>query len=368
MASTRNYFDYKIADELGNNINGTLGIKLGFPGVEIVERFQATTSFSPSPVVKQAKSPSKLKSTSIMNQQVKDRSNSSSEAVVSLQLPLSRLESISRLLKLSQMDTIDSLVDWAEAAAFLAQNLEIDEPLTPEALTTYVLELKQNLRDRELQPKKSPSHHQSQSNSFSSPDQALTIISNLSNSLNNLTEAWSTRKIYPHNHTLNNSRPQTSLNEKSGKTSELTETGNEALQNPVPKNQKISAPQSIRTRDTLEVLTEDINRAINALFEFNDSPDRPHEQKFLININTVSQVTARDPNYKHRSPSSIRKVLATRQDEIDLHHQKHKLFGLGRKIRKDSQGILYPDATSEPDIHYQKFTEVGTPSLSRSRL
>jgi flagellar biosynthesis GTPase FlhF len=362
MASTRNYFDYKIANEFGNNINGALGIKLDLPGVEIIERFQATTSLSPPRVFKQAKFSLKPKSTSIMNQQSKDTSNSSREAVVSLQLPLSRLESISRLLNLPQMDALDSLVDWAEAAASLAQDLELDEPFTPEALTTHVLELKQNIRDQH----EPLSYNQNQSNYFSSPDQALTIISNLSNSLNNLTEAWPSRKISTQNHTLDNSRPQTSLNEKRSKTSELTKTGNEALKNPVHKNNEISAPNLVRERDVDEVVTEDINRAINALFEFNDFPNRPHKQKFLVNINTVSQVTARD-HYMPRSNSPIKNVLTQRQQEIDLHHQKHQLFGLRRKIRKDNQGNLYPDATSEPDIHYQKFTQVGTPSLLRSR-
>lgn len=372
LAAGRHYFDYKIADDSGN-IDGRLGIKLGLPGVRVIEQFQPSArlahgrktrpsfpakTHSSSLHTTKVKSPSQLKS--IMNQQSKDKLNSSSEAVVSLKLPLARLESISRLLNFSQTETIYTLVDWAEAAAALAQDLEIDEPLTPEALTAHVRELKQNYSARKLQPSEPISNDRNNSNFNSSSDQALIIIEKLTTSLNDLTEAWVSRKSDTTERAVNNSRQHSRVNglsplEPSAKTSNLgnpnSQTDNEDLVN---KNnqQKISRISvANRQRDTPEVLVEDINRAIDALIEFNNSPNRPHRQKFRLSIKPIADLTGRATN-------SISRVLKERSEEIESHHQQHQIDSYHNKSRRDDEGHDYPTVESEPEIDYHKFTQI----------
>jgi hypothetical protein len=345
LAAGRHYFDYKVADGLGN-IDGRLGIKLGLPGVKVIEQFQSKTT--------KVKSPSKSKS--IMNQQ----SNSLSGAVVSLQLSLSRLESISQLLHLSQTETINTLVDWAEAGASIAQDLGIDEP-TPEALTAYVQQLKRNYAsntsNQGIQLSEPISNHQRDSVSLNELQRLLIIVSSLSNSVESLTEALANRKSDQGNYAVNNSRQQISLSEQNARMSSLINptalTGHQELVN--KNNQQKTSRVSVanRQRDTPEVLTEDINRAIDALIEFNNSPARPHRQKFRLSIKPIADLTGRATN-------SISKVLKERSQEIDSHHQHHQIDSYHNKSRRDAQGRDFPTVDSEPEIDYHKLTQISS--------
>lgn len=342
LAASRHYFDYKISDGSGN-IDGRLGIKLGLPGVKIIEQFQPTDN--------QVKSQSKL----TMNEQ----SNSVNEAVVSLQLSLSRLEAISKILNLSQTETINTLADWAEAGASLAQYLGIEQP-TPEALTTYVKELDQNYTNLSNNPQPIPSEPisspQSGSNSQGDQQQILNTVSSLSNSVELLTKALIEGKSYAQEPSLNhshhpiasNSFPTTASN--AAKSNPQTNSNNLDKQDNQQKTRRTSS--DTRQRDSPEVMAEDVNRAIDAILEFNDAPNRPHRQKFRLSIKPVADLSGRATN-------SVSKILKERAEEIEEHHQKHKMSSYHNKSRRDENGNDYPPIESEPEINYQKITEIA---------
>jgi hypothetical protein len=238
------------------------------------------------------------------------QSNSLSGAVVSLQLSLSRLEAIANLLNLPQTEAINTLVDWAETGVLMARHLNIDHP-TPEALSDRVKELEQNYASLSSNSKSLPSetttHTQPGSMSNDEQKRLLISVASLSNSVEFLTRALVEGKTYS--------------------------TDN-------------------RERDSSEVMIQDISNAIDAIIMFNDESERPHKQKFRINIETLYVLTKRARN-------SISKVLKQRSEEIELHHQRHQLDTYHNKNRRDEQGKLYPPIKSEPEIDYQKHTEIA---------
>ena len=345
LAASRHYFDYKIADGSGN-IDGRLGIKLGLPGVKVIEQFperfpELANPTSDRLIAKVSYEKSLTEPKSTMNNQ---QSNSLSDAVVSLQLSLSRLESISHLLHLSQSEAINALVDWAEAAASLAQHLGIDHP-TPEALTQRVKELEQNYISLSTNTKSVPNatitNTQSGAMSVDEQKRLLISVSSLSNSVEFLTKAlvegkrYSTEPVVDNSHYSQGDRqPQAIPNHENPHSK--------------PKTRRISADN--RERDTPEVMSEDINRAIDAILEFNNAPDRPHRQKFRISIKPVADLTGRATN-------SVSKILKERSEEIEEHHQKHKISNYHNKSRRDSEGNDYPPIQSEPQINYHKLTQ-----------
>jgi len=347
LAAGRHYFDYKIADGSGN-IDGRLGIKLGLPGIKVIEPFREnhkelasaiTDKNNPIKITK-AKSLPRQKLTMNTNKQT----NPLSEAVVSLQLSLSRLDSISDLLNLSQTDTINTLVDWAETGAFLARHLmNFDHP-TPEALREHVVELELNytslcnvsepIADPNARSNVSSNEHQRLINSVSSLSKSVETLTNLNRDLTKAlleTERSSTEK----------SKPLSPVNPQSSDSTIETKQRS--------KNRKV-LPED-RERDSSEDLESDINNAIDAIMKFNDSPDRPHRQKFMLSVRVISNLTGRALN-------SVSKILKTRQEEIDEHYQKHKISKNHNRSRKDKNGP-YPPIEEEPEITYHKITSLA---------
>jgi len=389
LASLRNYLDYKIADATGN-IDGRLGIKLSLPEVEVIEYFQQHSRVKQKPLglnprqsstnrrtnrnkdsVNRTKSSPKPKSTAM------NRSDSLNGAVVSLQLSLSRLENFSKLLDLSHSQAIATLVDWAEAGASLAKHFDLDNS-TPEALTSHVLDLEQSYASASSnsQPQSLSSVGKGQPSSVSIEDHQRLIltVSSLSNSVEFLTRALIEGKsgngiveAYP---SVNSSSPprsnsrsivsssvpntsQANSNKEpsspNGRTSQASSQNEAASKN---QSQSIIAPTEIRERDTPEVTAEDIHNAINAVMDFNDEPERPHKQKFRLSVKPISDLTGRATN-------SVSKILKERGEEIEEHHQQHKISVYHNKSRKDERGNSYSPIESEPEIDYQQLTEVN---------
>jgi len=367
LAASRHYFDYKIADGSGN-IDGRLGIKLSLPRVQIIKQFQhhdstkagKRTMFHDQTKTTKVKSSSKPKATMNIN----DQSNSLSEAVVSLQLSLSRLESISNLINLSQTDTINTLVDWAEAGASLAQHLNIDNP-TPQALTDCVQELKQNYislsTNNKSLPNETITNNQPGTMSLDDQKRLLISVSSLSNSVEFLTKALVEGKNYSTEPAVNNPRfpqgehlPKANLSKDAEsynptRNSSQTNQTNLENQNNLKKTRRISSEN--RERDTPEVMIEDINRAIDAILEFNNSPNRPHRQKFRISIKPIADLTGRATN-------SVSKILKERSELINSHHEQHNISNYHNKSRRDENGNDYSPVESEPEINYEKITEI----------
>jgi len=366
LAASRHYFDYKIADANGN-LEGRLGIKLSLPGVEVIKQFQQhgrqeQKSRSPIPRktnINKAKSTAQTESFSKRQLTTMNQPNPLDEAVVSLQLSLSRLENFSQLLELPQSQAIASLVDWAEAGASLAKHFSLEDP-SPQVLTSHILELEQSYAaiSSNPQPQLSNSTIKGQTGFISIEDHHRLIlsVSSLSNSVEFLTKALIEGKS---NQIASNLPPSKSRSNVSSSVSATSQaTANEESLAPKSitstnenktKNRR-SVPET-RERDTSEVTIEDINSAIDAIIEFNNKSNRPHKQKFRLSIKPVSDLTGRAYN-------SITKVFKERREEIDAHHEHHKIGKYHNKSRKDEQGNFYLPIESEPEIEYRQLTEV----------
>lgn len=108
-----------------------------------------------------------------------------------------------------------------------------------------------------------------------------------------------------------------------------------------------------RKRDSSSTVREDVNHAIDAIIEFNNFPHRPQEQKFYIGVGSVRELTG-------RGDTAIRAVLEQRQQEIQQHLQQHQLDQNHNLSRRDSNGNEYPTIDIEPELSYQKITQVST--------
>ncbi|MGB5635684.1 MAG: hypothetical protein WBM86_23305 [Waterburya sp.] len=184
----------------------------------------------------------------------------------------------------------------------------------------------------------------------------MNTVSSLSNSVELLTKALIEGKSYAQEPSLNhshhpiasNSFPTTASN--AAKSNPQTNSNNLDKQDNQQKTRRTSS--DTRQRDSPEVMAEDVNRAIDAILEFNDAPNRPHRQKFRLSIKPVADLSGRATN-------SVSKILKERAEEIEEHHQKHKMSSYHNKSRRDENGNDYPPIESEPEINYQKITEIA---------
>ena len=124
------------------------------------------------------------------------------------------------------------------------------------------------------------------------------------------------------------------------------------------KSQKISPPTATissnntkRKRDSPGTVREDVNHAIDAIMEFNDTPQRAQEQKFYIGVGSVRDLCG-------RGDKAIRRVLEERKDEIANHLDQHQLDQNHNLSRRDPEGNDYPNIDTENDINYHKITQV----------
>ena len=346
-----------------------MGIKLGLPGVEIIDQFQFETYQASNakiieiqsrhdPPQSQPKLASQLEQHNTNNYQLKpfmnEKSNSSTnEAVVSLQVSLSRLETIASSLSLSHTEAINTLVDWAEAGVSIAKSLEIEDP-TPETLMIRVKELEQtsHLKDRSI-PIAPNSASNNNSVSVEEHQRLLFTISSLSSSVEFLsqllaTNARSLRETTDNPNSSTNHRPYTQTPYSTGRIPRSTpEPKKEPSE--IRNTRKVSSEK--RERDTTEVMIADINRAIDAIIEFNNTPNRPHKQKFRVSVKPVADLA-------ERSTNSVSKVIEERSEEIDSHHNQHQLGEYHNRGRKDDDGNKYPPITQEPEINYTKLTDI----------
>ncbi|BAZ47119.1 hypothetical protein NIES4102_41650 (plasmid) [Chondrocystis sp. NIES-4102] len=166
LAASRNYFDYKIADETGN-IDGRLGIKLNMPGVKVIEQFSyAIAQKEESTSEKQGCDatltlprqdfPSSCTSANSINEQMQPESislvNNSQNKKYNMiqhtqQIPsflIPRLEIIAKKLDLSETEAIQIMFNWMEMGLALTKVLEIEE-FNPHFLYNNIEQMKSEL-------------------------------------------------------------------------------------------------------------------------------------------------------------------------------------------------------------------------------
>lgn len=278
LAASRNYFDYKIADETGN-IDGRLGIKLNMPGVKILEQFdykdenivmQANTSVVPLQGIKPIDQPDKTKYHMLQNQQIP-----------SFLLP--RLETIAKQLSVPEVETIQIMFNWIEMGLALTQSLEMEE-FNPHLLFNKIEKLKS-----EVNYWKTLKSEDVKLESISDPPVRLTTQLKEDN-IDNLCASV---KI-------------------------LSETLSQQLQNSLSVSSQrsmISTPPAIMRQKQKE---EIVDKGIDAIVKFNNDPSRTHNDKWFINVSALRSLTK-------KGDKLVARVLQARQAEIDEHHSFHNL-------------------------------------------
>ena len=353
IAAGRNYFDYKVSDGAGN-IDGRLGIKLNLPDVEVIEQFQhaefekldtptedigkvVTVTLDRTNQLKDGDyaksiSPNLPKSKSSNSKIMSERSISSKTNSIAIpSFYLSRLEAISAKLDISTEETIQALFTWTEMGLSLAERLDVDQ-LTPEAIFESVEELEQ------LAWKASSSnqnHHSSSEVVFDREN-----INQICTSVRLLTEALSRQqKNSSFNNSekisnssrgkspaRNNTQGSVSFRDDNHKSHNPTEpiepnlreeVSNSKPQRSHPQNEHTSSSTRKTSNRGVEA-EESVNRAIDTIIEFNNAEDLPTEDRWHIGVGSLRKLT-------QRGDTVIRRVIESREEEIEQHHSKHKL-------------------------------------------
>lgn len=382
IAADRNYFDYRISDGHGN-IDGRLGIKLSLPDVEVIEEFQSAVSSSSDPqndfTFTSSISPvsgnnpsrthrqdlaktssvesngrdfdddqSKIKpiQSKIMDSSSTHRASDNSAPTNSTSIPSffqSRLSTIADKLGISHDQTIQALFTWTEMGLSLAEHLEVEE-LTPQAIFESVQQLKTKA-----------SHNLSSVSDFDSTDSARLdshSLNQLSTSVRLLSEALyrkqhrqSSESILSGSATMSTPQdrvPLTSENSKSSDESSSPQVQQNHRQQAdeltlqTTKSQSISSKSSNKEGSSRKVslkglgAEKEVNRAIDAIIEFNNQENLAHKDKWQIGVSALRKLT-------QRGDSVTKRVLESRATEIEQHHAQHQI---GK--RHNSKGKTYP--------------------------
>ena len=332
LAAGRNYFDYQISDGEGN-IDGRLGIKLELPDVEVIGQFQHAYT----PRQRDKTKTNKSKSQSAMNEQ----SNSSHHSAVAIpSFFLSRLDAIAHRLGLSPAETIQALFTWTEMGLSLADSLEIDE-LHPQAVFESVEGLKQQAS---LSPFSATSVSPTPTPQIVDQDVSLNkqqalfklchSVSLLSQAISELNSPASLSTQPPSNgQRLSIRQPRPPERPSPG------DTNNSQIETEQPSSSFNSKDKPVRsdgrTRAQRSIESERaINHAIERVMEFNNAPDRNHQDKWYIGIGSIRTLTG-------RGDKVIKRVLQQRED-VEPHHHLHHL--------DQSHNLKGRDATPISDV------------------
>ena len=352
IAAGRNYFDYRIADGHGN-IDGRLGIKLSLPDVEVIEEFRSSTDFSSKPRQRDRgdradktnhliSHQSQSNKNKVMNQSSTHRASDNSVSTNSMTIPSffqSRLSNIADKLDITHDQTIQALFTWTEMGLSLAEQLEVTE-LTPQAIFESVEQLQAQVSSHSL------SSSNLDLNSSESARLDSHSLNQLSTSIRFLSEALAKKQNSDEN------RPRTQDTTASRQKQNFSQSVAVKSIEPTKKSQSIkqlnSPPSATLTspsvsskspnqegssrklsKRTIEAESE-VNRAIDAIIEFNNQENLAHKYKWRIGISSLRKLT-------ERGDSVTKRVLDSRATEIEQHHAKHQI---GQ--HHNSKGKTYP--------------------------
>lgn len=326
IAAGRNYFDYRISDGHGN-IDGRLGIKLSLPDVEIIEEFQhlvpdkimSLSTHTPPNI--QPNQPQIMNQSSNSSTSSTHRASDNFASTGSMTIPSffqSRLSTIADKLGISPAETIQALFTWTEMGLSLAEHLDVDD-LTPGAIFESV----GKLQDR-------ASNNLSQGNLDLTDSATLNShsINQLSTSIRLLSEALSNNRKHHRPtqalpvvaHQPNSTHPETSKSVKPAKNSQPASSKS--------SNQSEDSERKLSNR-SIEAEAE-VNRAIDAIIDFNNQPDLAHNDKWHIGVGALRKLT-------QRGDTVVKRVLDQRAEQIQQHHAQHQIG-----MRHNSKGKDYP--------------------------
>ena len=262
----------------------------------------------------------------------------------------SRLSDLADSMDLSPAETIEKSFQWAEMGIALAGELEL-ESINPHAVFEQVQALARqqtfsddsnnNLNLAELTAAKEQVAALTRS-----LDRVTELFYQAQAKLNSNPTTWHQTSTVP---ALTTSPPAPIKEHTYPSTTDSSQSQTKK------KTPHFSSPKSNhvkRKRDSSQTVKEDINHAIDAIIEFNNTPNRPQEQKFYIGVGAVRELTS-------RGDITINDVLEQRQEEIQQHLKQHQLDQSHNLSRRDSDGYEYPSIGLEPELPYQKITYVS---------
>ena len=343
LEAGRHYYDYKISDGSGN-IDGRLGIKLGQPGVEIIEQFVRASAQSESEdktSVEQKPSPISEEKNELIKEKSPNQSPSPknyllrrkkmSESVTIPRYLMSRLMGLSERLELDEKETLEALFDWAEISLSLAEILEIEE-----LKTNLLYDKVEGLMGQLEQAQTQGEQHQSNTRVTANENIPINVesIRDLSSSVRILSElvakdkliakSINSRSVTDSSAVKRESHRQDTIQKNTENNVTVEQTSREKDTTQDNKGRKIS-------RRTVEAEAV-VDSAIDKMIEFNEQEGIAHKEKFRIGIGGVRTLTGRGDNI-------IRRVLKRRKDELDEHHQKHELSSTHNSKGKTAPSI-----------------------------
>jgi flagellar motility protein MotE (MotC chaperone) len=377
LASSRHYYDYRIGDGQGN-IDGRVGIKLSEPGVQVLECFQPASQRQPIPESTAGNNsnpfPASAASKSISTHtyihthtQMKPRPrltvrNSFSSYSDDKERWTALLEQMAS--GASRPDQVAALLDWAEAK--LAE--ELNATIAP--LEDVEAEVEAETQKVKVQPA-APSPPPAPDAIAPATETILNELSKAIGSINFLTSQLARQQEERQHFIQENDRLQQHLTHLQAKLEQL-EQDNNGLQTELtqlrekekqfttlsqllqtlqlsqatvvdrpsstaqapsqPITPQLSLPTQlpipvVRTRRTPQEASSTafttssealVEKAIDAIMRFNNQPDLPRKDKWLISISSLKRLTKRNQDL-------ILRVLDRHHESIRQHHEFHQL-------------------------------------------
>ena len=323
MASQRHYWDYKISDNHGN-IDGRLGIRLNEDGVEVIQHFASKDKES-----QLAENYGDLVKVTFWS---RDR-----ESLAKIQDRFgleNRATANNYVIGLAQ-----SLIDAADQFEVSPEVLisKLDELRNDGTFST--LQISSTTEAAETKPLSLPSSVDHPEDKLQIPtnssrtktdDPSTRLISNMNTqqqTLSNLTTAiYDLIEVIKSNRQLLRqerdsipqpdrplSQPEPSSQQNGRATQDL-----ESQLSPLQAN-------SLRIR-------QQINRYIDAIMAYNDTPNRPHNDKWAVSLSILRRLSG-------YSAPPISAVIDARKDEIDAHNNRHNFDLLHNRKSKNAPKI-----------------------------
>jgi len=298
LAASRHYSDYEISDQEVSHYNGKRkGIKLGVGGIQPIQQFKQAMEKSSEPKA------------------LKTRKTRSSYRIWQEDKP--RLDQILEQFReagTQQQERFHAFLNWFESQ----QNTFTQPQTSVEAdipMQSQIVETQPELDQPELDTSETTPDSTISTLQDAKFDQLLDAIAQLVEVQTALLQAQVNPPATPAKVTKPKTTPtdpQTPATTQSTETSEVDQ-------------EETSSP---RQRSGAVETTAKIHQAIDAIFAYNNEPDRKHTEKWAIGINTLKAFAKSQEAIvaviggRNRKGETIQGI---RQKEIQQHHQQHQL-------------------------------------------
>jgi hypothetical protein len=325
MASQKHYWDYKISDGHGN-IDGRLGIRLKEDNVRVIQHF-APQEKEPQ----MAENYGDLVKVTVWSRdrdrlaKIQDRFGLDNRATTNnyvIGLAQSLIDAADKL-NLTPEVLISKLDKLRNDGTF--STLQISS--TTEAAETKPLSLPSSVDHREdkLQIPTDSSRTKTDAPStilISNMNTQQQALSDLTTAIYDLIEVIQSDRQLPRQERDFIPQPDRPVSQAEPQPS--SQQDGRAIQNPESQLSPLQANSSkIRAR---------INRYIDAIMAYNDTPNRPHNDKWAVSLSILRRLSG-------YSAPPISAVIDARKDEIDAHNAKHNFDLLHNRKSKNAPKI-----------------------------